>query len=440
MTTPLPEFKMRPIDRKILRLAVPSIISNITIPLLGLVDIAIVGHLGASYYIGAIAVGTTMFSLVYWIFGFLRMGTSGMTAQAFGQDNKAEMALIFQRSLCVAGIIGAVLICLQYLLVKLMLILIPSSPEVGRLAQTYFTILIWGAPAVLCLYGFYGWFIGMQKSVYTMWIAIIQNIMNILISATLVFGFDLKVKGVATGTLSAQYLSFLLAVFIWLRHYHSLLLFFDWRAAFKRRKIITFFHVNSDIFFRTSCIVGVNFFFTSAGAREGTTLLAVNTLLMQFYLMYSYIIDGYAYAAEAMVGSAIGACDKLYMRSSIKALLTWAFGVTLFFTCAYALFGKALIRLLTNNADVISASSGYFYWVLLIPVAGFSAFLWDGVLVGAIRSRAMLGATLGATAFFFLCYFTTQPYLQNHALWLSFIIYLLMRGALETPSVIRLQK
>lgn len=431
---------MKPIDKKILRLAVPSIISNITIPLLGLVDIAIVGHLGASYYIGAIAVGTTMFSLVYWIFGFLRMGTSGMTAQAFGQDNKSETALIFQRSLCVAGIIGVILICLQYILIQLMLVLIPCSPDVGNLARTYFTILIWGAPAVLCLYGFYGWFIGMQKSVYTMWIAIIQNIINVIISATLVFGFDMKVKGVAAGTLSAQYLSFFLAVGIWHSHYRSLRPFFNWKSACNKKKIITFFHVNSDIFFRTLCIVGVNFFFTSAGAKEGTTLLAVNTLLMQFYLMYSYIIDGYAYAAEAMVGAAVGAGDKLYTRKSIKALLKWAFGVTLLFTCAYGLFGKGLVHILTDNKDVISASSNYFYWVIFIPIAGFSAFLWDGVLVGAIKSKAMLYATLGATGIFFLTYFTTQPFLQNHALWLAFIGYLFMRGALETPSVIKLQR
>lgn len=431
---------MKPIDRKILALALPSIVSNITVPLLGLVDIAIVGHLGASYYIGAIAVGTTMFSLVYWVFGFLRMGTSGLTAQAYGNGDTRETTLIFQRSLGVAGLIGLLLVCLHPLLARLMLVLVPCSPEVGASARLYFSILIWGAPAVLCLYGFYGWFIGMQKSIYTMWIAIIQNIINIAVSATLVFGFDLKVRGVACGTLSAQYLSLVLATCIWLGRYRRLLPFFSRKAAFKRDKVITFFHVNGDIFFRTLCIVGVNFFFTAAGAGEGTTLLAVNTLLMQFYLMYSYIIDGYAYAAEAIVGAAIGAGDKPYTRFSIRALLKWAFGVTLLFTFAYGAFGKELLHLLTDDGDVIAASNGYFYWVLLIPLAGFSAFLWDGVLVGAVKSRAMLLATLGATTLFFLTYFSTQPYLQNHALWLSFIVYLFMRGAFETPAVARLQR
>lgn len=431
---------MKPIDRKILQLAIPSIISNITVPLLGLVDIAIVGHLGASYYIGAIAVGTTMFSLVYWIFGFLRMGTSGMTAQAYGNSNRQETALLFQRSLSVGIIIGVFLICAQTLLATLMLTLIPCSPEVGQLAQTYFKILIWGAPAVLSLYGFYGWFIGMQKSIYTMWIAILQNILNIIISATLVFGFKMKVEGVACGTLSAQYLSFLIAGGLWLAHYRHLLPLFNRKEAFCKHKILHFFHVNGDIFFRTLCIVGVNFFFTSAGAKEGTTLLAVNTLLMQFYLIYSYIIDGYAYAAEAMVGAAIGAKDKQRMRLSIRALLKWAFGVTLLFTMAYLLSGRLLISILTNDADVITASRPYFYWVIFIPLAGFAAFLWDGILVGAVKSRSMLYATIGATTIFFLIYFICQPYLQNHALWLSFICYLFMRGALETAPVIRLQK
>lgn len=431
---------MKPIDYKILRLALPSIISNITVPLLGLVDIAIVGHLGADYYIGAIAVGTTMFSLVYWIFGFLRMGTSGLTAQAYGNGDDRETALIFQRSLGVAAAVGVSLICLQSVLVKLMLVLVPCSPQVGALAHTYFSILIWGAPAVLCLYGFYGWFIGMQKSVYTMWIAIIQNIINILVSATLVFGFDLKVRGVACGTLSAQYLSLFLAGGIWLWHYRRLLPLFDLKAALRREKVTQFFHVNGDIFFRTLCIVGVNFFFTAAGAGEGTTLLAVNTLLMQFYLIYSYIIDGYAYAAEALVGAAIGAGDKPALRRSIQALLKWAADVTLLFAAAYACFGRSLLGVLTDDREVIAASAGYFYWVIAIPPAGFAAFLWDGVLVGAVKSRAMLLATLGATVLFFLVYFTAQPHLQNHALWLSFICYLFLRGALETPFVIRLQK
>lgn len=431
---------MKPIDRRILQLAIPSIISNITVPLLGLVDIAIVGHLGAGYYIGAIAVGTTMFSLVYWVFGFLRMGTSGMTAQACGKDDRKETALLFQRSLCVGLGIGIVLTACQALLTKMMLTLIPCSPEVGRLAQTYFRILIWGAPAVLSLYGFYGWFIGMQKSVYTMWIAILQNVLNIILSATLVFGFKLKVEGVAFGTLSAQYLSFLIAAGIWLARYRHLLPLFNRQEAFRCDKLATFFHVNSDIFFRTLCIVGVNFFFTSAGAQEGTTILAVNTLLMQFYLIYSYIIDGYAYAAEALVGSAIGANDKLQTRRSIRALLKWAFGVTLLFTAAYLSGGRLLVRLLTDDAAVIAASAAYFPWVIFIPPAGFAAFLWDGVLVGAVRSRAMLLATLGATLAFFVVYFTSRPYLQNHALWLSFLCYLFMRGALETSPVMRLQR
>lgn len=431
---------MKPIDRKILQLAIPSIISNITVPLLGLVDIAIVGHLGASYYIGAIAVGTTMFSLVYWVFGFLRMGTSGMTAQAYGKRDHRETALLFQRSITVGAAIGLLLIACRPLLTQLMLTLIPCSPEVGRLARTYFEILIWGAPAVLSLYGFYGWYIGMQKSVYTMWIAIMQNILNIVISATLVFGFHLKVDGVACGTLSAQYLSFLIAAGIWLARYRQLGSLFHLREAFRKDKLVTFFHVNSDIFFRTLCIVGVNFFFTSAGAREGTTLLAVNTLLMQFYLIYSYIIDGYAYAAEAMTGAAIGAKDRHRLRLSIRALLKWAFGVTLLFTAAYTVAGKSLVHLLTNDADVTAAARPYFYWVLFIPLAGFAAFLWDGILVGAVKSRAMLHATFGATAVFFLIYFMFRPLLQNHALWLAFLCYLFMRGALETRPVLRLQK
>ncbi len=429
---------MRPVHRQILRIAVPSIISNITVPLLGLVDMGIVGHLGSSDYIAAIAVGTTMFSLIYWIFGFLRMGTSGLTAQAYGKKDEREAAQIFQRSLSVGLATGMALVACQLILVKAIGWLIPCTPQVGALASRYFRILIWGAPAVLALYGFYGWFIGMQKSVYTMWIAILQNILNILVSGTLVFVFHLKIEGVAFGTLSAQYASLLIATGIWTAHYRRLRLFFDRRKAFKGDRLRKFFHVNSDIFFRTLCIVGVNFFFTASGAKQGTTLLAVNTLLMQFYLMYSYIIDGYAYAGEALVGASIGAGNKAETSRNISALLKWAVGVTLLFTIAYLCGGQSLLRLLTDEQDVLQASRAYFPWAVAIPFCGFAAFLWDGILVGAVKSKSMLYATLGASAGFFLLYFSTFPLWGNHALWLSFISYLFLRGLFETPAVLRI--
>ena len=405
-------------NKKILQLAIPSIVSNITVPLLGLIDVAIVGHLGSAAYIGAIAVGGMLFNIIYWLFGFLRMGTSGMTSQAFGQRDLKEVTRVLLRAVGVGLFIALCLLLLQYPIRKIAFLLIDATPEVRELATVYFNICVWGAPAVLGLYGFAGWFIGMQNSRFPMFIAVIQDVVNIVGSLSFVYLLDMKIEGVALGTLIAQYAGLFMALLLWLRYYG--------KAAMKR-----FFQVNSDIFFRTLCLVAVTTFFTSTGARQGDVVLAVNTLLMQLFTLFSYIMDGFAYAGEAMAGRYIGARNNTGLQRMIRLLFHWGWGLSLSFTILYMIGGQDFLGLLTNDTTVINAAGSYYYWVLAIPLAGFAAFLWDGILIGATATRLMLYSMLVASGTFFVIYYLFYGMMGNHALWMAFLVYLLLRGVIQ---------
>lgn len=419
-------------NKQILRLAIPSIVSNITVPLLGLVDMAIVGHLGSASYIGAIAIGTMMFNIIYWVFGFLRMGTGGLTAQAYGERNLQELMRLLTRSLSIAFGLALALIVLQYPIEWLTFRLVASSEEVASLAKIYFRICIWGAPAILGLYCFTGWFIGMQNTRIPMTIAITQNIINILGSVLFVYGFDWGIEGLATSTLIAQYSGILMAGIFWVTHYSRLKVYFRFKDSFGKKAMRVFFSVNSDIFLRTLCLVSVTTFFTTTGARQGDVILAVNALLMQLFTLYSYFMDGFAYAGEALTGRFVGARNGRALHKMIRGLFLWGIALAVFFTLLYTLGGKDFLRLLTNNEEVISTSVEFYYWVLAIPIAGFSAFLWDGIFIGATQTRKMLYSMLMASSLFFISYFALKDAWGNHALWLAFVAYLASRGVLQT--------
>ena len=418
-------------NREILQIALPSIVSNITVPLLGLIDAAIVGHLGAASYIGAIAVGGMLFNIIYWIFGFLRMGTSGMTSQAYGQKDEAETMRILARSMGVGMLIALALIILQYPIERIAFTLMKATPEVERLASLYFRICIWGAPAVLGLYSISGCCIGMQNSRFPMYVAITQNIVNILASLVLVYGFGMKIEGVAIGTLVAQYAGLLMAAWLWTSHFKRLLPYIQLQTLLAKGAIRRFFQVNRDIFFRTLCLVAVTMYFTSAGAAQGEVILAVNTLLMHFFTFFSYIMDGFAYAGEALVGKHLGANDRPALRQMVHQLFVWGIVLSVVFTLVYGIGGKVFLGLITNEQSVITASSAYFYWVLAIPLAGFAAFLYDGIFIGATATRWMLYAMSIATIAFFLIYYGFREAMDNHALWLAFITYLALRGIVQ---------
>lgn len=415
---------MRDSDRQILNIALPAIVTNITVPLLGLVDTAIVGHMGDAAYIGAIAVGSMIFNLVYWVFGFLRMGTSGLTAQAYGRQDELAMRRILRQSLKWAGGIALLLILLQWPLCEVMLAVIGPTADVRPLAATYFYYVVWGAPASLGLFALTGWYIGMQNTRYPMYISILQNVTNIIVSLLLVYGLGMKVEGVALGTVIAQYVGLLTGIVLLPKGVRKI--------EPGGGGVESFFRINRDIFLRTLFLVGVNLCFTAIGARQGATVLAVNTLLMQLYLLFSYVMDGFAYAGEAVGGRYWGAHKWESFMATVRRLFVWGAMMTALFTAVYVLGGESFLRLLTDEPSVVEASRDFVWWAYLIPVAGVSAFVWDGVFIGITASRGMLLSAIIAAATFFVGVFVFVPSLGNHGLMLSMLLFLLMRGVVQT--------
>lgn len=419
-------------DKQILHIALPSIVSNITVPLLGLVDVAITGHLGSAAYIGAIAVGGMLFNIIYWMFAFLRMGTSGMTAQALGARNLTEVAAVMQRALSVAIVISMVMLCLQVPIREGALLIIRPSSEVVAFTCIYFNICIWGAPAALMLFVLTGWFVGMQNSKAPMLVAMIQNVANIVLSFTFVYGFDMKIEGVAWGTVLAQYIGLISALVFFVPYYLRIKKYYQKKTAFASSALIKFFSLNKDIFLRTCCLILVHFFFIAAGAKQGDMELAVNTMLMQLFTLYSYIMDGFAFAGEAMVGKAIGGKMKVIYDDTVRCLFRWGWGVAALFTLAYFLFGKAFLSLLTDQETVLETAQVYQPWTLLFPLCGIAAFIWDGVYIGATATKGMLISMASGMVVFFLLYFLLVPWLGNHGLWIAFVTYLATRGISQT--------
>ncbi|MBR4926108.1 MAG: MATE family efflux transporter [Prevotella sp.] len=442
---------MKKIDRQILDIAIPSIVSNITVPLLGLVDVAITGHLGAASYIGAIALGGMLFNVIYWIFSFLRMGTSGLTSQSLGRSDTDNIIRMLARSLAIAMAIAVALLLLQVPLRELSLLIMQPTEELRQLTVTYYNICIWGAPASLGLFALNGWFIGMQNSKIPMAIAITQNIVNILVSLVLVFGIGMRVEGVASGTLIAQWCGFLMGCLL------------CWRKYFRKKPIapklqpityylspktnthhpspITyrqFFTINRDIFFRTLCIACVMLFFTCAGSWQGEVVLAVNTLLMQLFILVSYVMDGFANAGEALSGKFYGAGDNASLKQTVSRIFFWGMVTTVAFTVVYVIGGKQFLGLLTNESSVVEASTTYVWWAYLIPFCSVAAFMWDGIFIGLTASRQMLQSMFTAAVTFFIVYYTTIGPLGNHGLWLAFLCYMIVRSVVQTllyPSI-----
>ncbi len=431
--------KMNQRDHQILQIALPSIVSNITVPLLGMIDVAIVGHMGSPVYIGAVAVGSMIFNLVYWLFGFLRMGSSGLTSQALGRRDLTEVTRILVRSVAIALVIALLLLALQIPMKWLMFWLIGPTADVAPFATAYFYIVIWGAPAVMGLYSLLGWYIGMQNTRIPMFISIMQNIVNILASLTLVYGFGMKIEGVAMGTVIAQYAGFIVALLFLFRYYGRFHRYLKLRGTFVREAMGRFFNVNRDIFLRTLCLVAVNLYFTSAGARNGAVILSVNTVMMQLYLFYSYFMDGFAYAGEAMCGRYYGGGSWEAFHDTIRHLFRWAAGVTALFTLLYIFAGQWIVSLLTDEPQVLAAAQVYLWWIWLVPVASTLAFILDGVFIGITATRGMLVSSFLSTMAFFLVYLLCRDFWANHSLWLAMIVYLAMRGIVQTIWLSRLR-
>ncbi len=416
-------------NKRVLKLAIPNIISNISVPLLGAVDTAIIGHLEHVYYLGAIAVGSLIFDFIFWGFGFLRMGTTGLVAQAYGAKNNRQTRVLLRRVLSVALCASAFILLLQYPLIEFSMWVIDASPEVERYTRVYYVIRIFSAPATLCLFGINGWFLGMQNAKYPMIITIFLNLLNIGLNLMFVFWFGMNVDGVAWGSLLSSYLAVGLAFTLYQHKYNIEKVAISFSELIELEEVKKFFSVNRDIFIRTLCLIFSYAFFTATSAKMGDIWLAANTILLQLWYISAYAVDGFAYAAESLVGKYVGAGDFKKMKRSIKLCMVWGLGFGLFATLAYWMFDEQLLMIFTNKAEVLNTAMIVVFWLIIAPLINSICFIWDGVYIGATATGAMRNSMLIATVLFFVpVYYFTKPFFPDHSLWIAMTSFMLIRG------------
>lgn len=399
-------------------------------------DLAIVGRMGSAVYLGAIAVGSAIFNMVYWLLGFLRAGTSGLTAQSVGASDVKRRDDIFFRGLLVGVSLGVLALALSPLIAAVFIPFMEADAPTSALAERYFLFVIWGAPAYLASLAVSGWLLGNQNSVDTLRISVFINVVNIALSLLLVFVFKLKIEGVALGTAISQWLGCLYGLIIIRRKYAPR--FSTFSTIFSRGEFNLFFKLNSDIFLRTLCLVAVTLWFTRTGASMGQEILAANALLMQLFMLFSFFMDGFAYAGEALAGKALGAGRRGEIRSLELDLMKWgvalsALGMILYFFC-----GEFILGLLTAEEGVKAVARDYMPWAVTIPLCGFMAFIYDGIYIGMSLTRKLLLTMVLAMVVFFAAYLLLFPLWGNHALWLAFVLYLVTRGVAQAVILRRL--
>ncbi|MDH3978257.1 MAG: MATE family efflux transporter [Gammaproteobacteria bacterium] len=404
------------------------IISSVSVPLLGIVDTAVMGHLEDPAYLGATAAGATIFTMLFMGFNFLRMGTTGITAQQFGAGDNVALRTAFGQPLIVASLLALLILLLQQPAIEIALYLLAPGTEVAVLTKTYFSIRAWSAPASLINFVIIGWLIGMQNARGPLVIMLCINLGNIGLDLLFVLGLGMTVDGVALATVIAEGFGLLVgSLFIRAElkkhpgHWDMLTL--TRLAAYRR-----VFAVNGNLFFRTMALMFVFAFITAQGARMGTLILATNAILMNFQLFLSYALDGIAYAAEALVGKAVGGRDTNGLRTAVKRTLNWSLLFAVLFGLVYFIAGNLIINMLTSIDDLRTSAAAYLPWLIISPLISVWSFLYDGVYVGATRSREMMIVMVGSVLFIFLPTWYLFEAWGNHALWLAFTLFMLVRG------------
>lgn len=417
-------------NKKILNLAIPNIISNLSVPLLGVVDTALVGHLEEVYYLGALAVGGMIFNFLFWGFGFLRMGTTGLTAQEYGRRDRTGMIMMLARVQLIALGIGLMIVLLQSPIAWLSFLIIESSREVAEFTRVYFDIRIYTAPAVLALYGLNGWFLGMQNAKYPMIVTISLNLLNIVLNIFFIYGLGMHVDGVAWGTLISTYLALALAVFLFLKRYRRYISHYIQTELIHIGELKKYFSVNRDIFIRTLCLIFTFSFFTAISARQGDLILAANTILLQLWMVASYGIDGFAYAAESLIGKYKGSRDREALRKAVWYNLGWGLALGLAGSIAYAVFGESILHIFTDKINVIDLALSVIFWTVMAPLVSSFCYILDGVFIGATETAPMRNTMLAATFLFFLpAYWFGTMVFGIHGLWLAMLLFMIVRGA-----------
>ena len=419
-------------NRSVLKLAVPSIFANITVPLVGMVDLAIAGRLGDASVIGAVAIATMLFDLLYWNMAFLRLGTGGLIAQAFGRGDNKEISRVFVQGISTAALLALFVLAIQYLFVKAAFLFIECTPQVQNLATEYFFIRIWAAPATISLYVFKGFFIGMQNTVIPMAVELTINVTNILASVYFALYTPMGFAGIAAGTVVAQYSGMALSIVFLFSRYRYLFADVKILACIKLGEMKSFFVLNADLLVRSLCFLFVYVGFTSLSAKYGDVALAVCSIMMKLMMLFSYFVDGFAYAAEALTGRFIGAKDATSLHRAVKIIFVWSGIIGVVSTFVYLFAADDMILLMTKDTNVIEASGEYIGWMLVMPIISCLAFTWDGVYIGATASKAIRNSMLWAVVGFFAVYYALSHSLGLHALWGAYIIHLLARSAYLT--------
>ena len=428
-------------NREILRIALPNIISNITVPIMGIVSTMIAGHLGDSVTtIGALAIGVSIFNFIYWNCSFIRMGTSGITAQAFGAGDNHTTTLMLARAVVVSVAVGFTMLLFQKPLGLAALKIMNG----GEMVADYFFARIWAVPAGVLLFGLNGWLTGMQNAVIPMIVAIIVNIIHIACSLWFAFPLGMGIVGIAYASVVAQWTGVAITAAITWWHYGNRLERITWREVMDMQAMRAFFVINRDIIIRTLCICAAYTFFTAASARmDDATILAVNTILLELFTLFSYMNDGFAYAAEALTGRFIGARDGRSLRECVKKCMVWCMVVGVAYVALYVGWWRELLGLFVedgaNAEQIIEYAGRYIGWIIIIPLAASLPFMMDGIMVGATQSRIMRNSMVLATAAYFLLFYSLEPVIGNNALWLAFTSYMFLRGVFQYFMSRRLQ-
>jgi MATE family multidrug resistance protein len=417
-------------NKEILRLALPNILSNISVPLLSTVDTALMGHL-SSLHLAAVGISAMIFNLIYWNFGFLRMGTTGLTAQAFGENDSKKLTNTLGRALFLSLFISCVIIIFQIPIIKSVSYLLNIDQSMYPLVVDYFDIRIFAAPATLGLYVIFGWFFGVQNAMLPLLLTLFINILNIALSYYFVYILNLDIKGVAYGTVIAQYSGFILGIFL-LYRYKENLQPISIKSILDKSQLSKFLNINRDIFFRTIALTFAFAFFYAQSAKEGEMALAITVILLQFLSWASFGIDGFAFAAESLVGKYYGAKDWDKFHQAIKYSFYWGIALATIYALVYYFAGEWILRIYTDKETLILETTPYLIWTVVMVFAGIAGFIWDGVFIGMTATRSMLISILLSLILYMTLFYISKSYHSLHLYWLCFILFLFMRGVIQS--------
>lgn len=417
-------------NKEILALAIPNILSNISVPLISSVDTGLMGRLSAGH-VAAVGISAMMFNMLYWNFGFLRMGTTGIIAQAHGAEDKKVIGNTLVRAVLLALFIGLSFIMFQDGLLAAGVYLMNVSQDQVAMVSEYFKIRVLAAPASLILMGLMGWFFGRQNAIVPLVITILINVVNIVASIYLVKYMDMEIRGVALGTVLSQYFGLLAAISFLIIYYRNDLRAIVVQKALVLKEYLSFLRINADIFIRTVCLTFVFGFFYSQSSSGGEMILAANVLLMQFVNWMSYGIDGFAYASESLVGKYKGSKDTSGLKRVIRLSFIWGGAVALVYSLIYALFGEQILHLFTTDPALYDYTKPLLWWIVIIPIAGFASYIWDGIYVGLVASKSMRNAMIMALIAFLVTYYGLPKMDYDQHLWVALIVFLVARAALQ---------